>query len=239
MPTYRIKEFISDAKKIMSGTGPLADRQAEAAERLSVLSRNDDLMRYGLALGPADASTNNFLLWREEPNVLLAIAQFDQHYVSPVHEHDHYWVIGCGYRGHDRWDMYERLDDGSKKGFADLKLVDRYDLSPGKTAIMPPPPCSIHSHNNQFDGSSLELIFSMAEPSDPSRRIVYDVEEQVARLSWWQPGGLYQGGDYPGNRLARSNVAGRMADAVRRVTCPICDTLRHGASIGRWTPSPA
>lgn len=231
MAGYRISAFIDDAKTIMASDRPLAERQDEMAERLAHLSKRDDLLRSGLALGPADASTQNYVLWRGAPNIFLGIAQFDEHYVSPVHEHDNYWVIACGYRGHDRWDMYERVDDGSVPGFADLRMYDQYRLLPGETAIMQPPPRSIHSHNNQYSGTTLELIFSMAEPSDPSRRIVYDVEDQTARLSAWKPNDLYLGGDYPGPVLQRTKEAAmsgaaRVGRLARRAFCPICEAAR-------------
>lgn len=227
---YSIPAFIQDAKRIIDNGEPLAARQAEIAERLSALSKRDDLLRHGLALGPADASTQNFLVYREKPHVFLAIAQFDEHYVSPIHEHDDYWVIACGYRGRDRWDMWERLDDGSEPGHADLRMYDQYPLPPGATAIMQPPPKSIHSHNNEYAGSTLELIFSMAEPSDPNRRIIYDPEEKGARLSQWKPNDLYLGGDYPGPRLssrdALQRVGAQFNNLARRALCPICATAR-------------
>jgi hypothetical protein len=232
---YRIAAFIADAKRIMADQHPLAERQADLAERLAALSRNDDLLRSGLALGPADASTQNYLLWREAPHVFLGMAQFDEHYVSPVHEHDHYWVIGCGYRGRDRWDMYERQDDGSDPGFADLTLFDRFDLAPGQTAIMPPPPRAVHAHNNLYGGTTLELIFSMAEPSAPDRRLIYDVEDRSARLSQWKPNGMYVGADYPGPPLGRARavatLAGRVADAARRAFCPVCAMARAARAL--------
>ncbi|HTV67812.1 MAG TPA: hypothetical protein VMF90_04675 [Rhizobiaceae bacterium] len=230
MTRYTIRGFIDDAKKIMARDAPLAQRQDEFADRMSLLSKRDDLLRSGLAMGPADASTQNYLLWREKPYIFLGLAQFDQHYTSPIHEHDSYWVVACGYRGRDRWDMYERVDDQSEPGHADLNMYDQYDLPPGATAVMQPPPRSIHSHNNQFQGITQELIFSMAEPSDPNRRIVYDLDEKSARLSEWKPNGMYLGGDYPGPTLRTADrlrdVGERVRNFARQAFCPICEMAR-------------
>jgi hypothetical protein len=238
---YSIQGFIEDAKKIKAQDAPLAERQAQIAERLSLLSKRDDLLRSGLALGPADASTQNYVLWREAPHIFLGLAQFDEHYVSPVHEHDNYWVIASGYRGHDRWDMYERVDDGSVPGHADLRMYDQFDLPPGKTAVMQPPPRSIHSHNNQYSGTTLELIFSMAEPSDPSRRLVYDVERGEARLSQWKPSDLYLGGAYPGpvlnSRTSLSKIGATIRRLAGRALCPICATARTARWAARYSAS--
>lgn len=230
MTRYTIRGFIDDAKEIIARDAPLAARQEEIGDRLSHLSKRDDLVRSGLALGPADASTQNYVLWREKPNIFLGLAQFDQHYLSPIHEHDNYWIVACGYRGKDRWDMYERLDDQSEPGHAELQMYDQFHLAPGAVAIMQPPPRSIHSHNNEFAGTTQELIFSMAEPSDPSRRIVYDLDEKSARLSQWKPGELYVGGDYPGPTLRAASSVKAVGEQLRRLAgralCPICALAR-------------
>lgn len=226
MTKYTIRGFIADAKAILATDDPLERKKEVLGERLAHLAKRDDLLRSGAALGPADASTENYLLWRESPNIVLLMAQFDQHYVSPVHEHDSYWVIGCGYRGRDRWDMYERLDDGSDPTYADLRLFDQYELAPGQYATMPTPPKAIHSHNNEFEGSTLELIFSAAEPNDPSKRVVYDVEEKSCRPSWWTPTGLYLGGDYPTPHISKRASLKTMGSALgaigRKIFCPVC-----------------
>src|SRR5690606_25207504 len=137
------------------------------------LSKTPDLIRMGASLGPADGCSNSMLLWREPPHYSLLLAQFDPYYYSPVHEHLHFWVVGCGYRGRDRWDMYERLDDGSVPGHAHLELVDQWEFGPGETVVMPAPPRAIHSHNNDHDEPLWELIFSAAPGLTPAERLLY------------------------------------------------------------------
>ncbi len=194
---YTIPAFIREAKDILAGDLPLEGKKAAIGDRLSLLSRRDDLTRLAIPVGPADASTGNFLLWREPPYISLFLAQFDPGYLSPVHEHGDFWVVSCGYRGRSRWDIYERLDDGSRPGYAEVKLVDQVPLPPGVPVWMPPPPRAIHAHNNEFDGDTLEILFSAIRPIEPPERVIYDVEGRTCFPSPWRPGAILIGDTYP------------------------------------------
>jgi hypothetical protein len=48
------------------------------------------------------------------------------------------------YRGRVQHTVYERLDDGTIPGYADLKVVDDRVLEPGETAVIAPP-ADIHT----------------------------------------------------------------------------------------------
>jgi hypothetical protein len=121
---------------------------------------------------------------RSSPAVTVGLAvQFDEHYLSPVHEHGDYWVVACAYRGADRWDMDKRLDDGSVDGHAELEMVDQILLTPGMTTAMPPPSRAVHSHNNVFSGATLELIFTAADPLPAHERLLHNPDmNSCARL---------------------------------------------------------
>lgn len=244
---YSVSGFMRDADAILATDAPLEDKKADIADRMSVLSRRDDLTRFALPIGHADGSTQNYLLAFEPPYTLLGLSQFDPHYYSPVHEHGDFWVIGCGWRGCDRWDMYERLDDGSLEGYADLKLVDQVLLPPGGTVWMPPPPRAIHSHNNETGGFNYELIFTSAKPMEPADRLFYDVEEKTCWPTLYAPSKIFPEHRWPPRlpghdpdshpkptaeaasqcrdpshpqtaRLPRPGFLGRMRDGVNRLT---------------------
>ncbi len=194
---YSIQAFVEDAKAIMTEPGTVADKQDAVGHQLSELSRRDDLTRFGYPFGPTDASTANYLLWREPPFTALVLGQFDPGYLSPVHEHGAAWVTACGYAGEDRWDIYERLDDRSRPGFSDVRLVDQWALPPGRFVSMPSPPRAIHAHNNVTSQVTLELIFSYVEPLPQQDRLVYDVESGRCWPSPFNLGGALVGDRYP------------------------------------------
>jgi len=218
---YTVAGFMQDAKRILETELPLAEKQAEIADRMSLLSQRDDLTRFAIPIGPADGSTQNFLLGFEPPFTLLGLSQFDPHYLSPVHEHGDFWVIACGWRGVDRWDMYERKDDGSIAGYADLELVDQIFLPRGRTTWMPPPPRSIHSHNNETGALNCELIFTAAEPMKVEDRLYYDVEEKTCWPSLFPPATIFPGTrwppDLPGHHLHAAETCGHGREGAARL----------------------
>lgn len=198
---YDPKTFMADAQRILGQVGDLSSAQDEIAERLSHLAARDDLTRFGAQIGPSDAANGTFLIWREPPHFALLMVQFDEGWMSPVHDHQNHWIVACGYRGADRWDMYERKDDGNVMGHADLQLVDQVVVRPGDTISMPPPPRAIHSHNNVHNGPTLELIFSAAPPSPAAERHIYDVEASSCQPSWFEVSDQLVGDYFPPRQL--------------------------------------
>lgn len=233
---YDIPLFIRDAKAILSSGDPLEAQKLAIGERLSELPRRDDLTRHGMPLGPSDASTDNYILWREPPYMALVLGQFDPGYLSPVHEHQDFWVVGCGYRGEDRWDMYERIDDGRRPGHAEVRLYDQWHIPPGKAVCMPMPPRAIHSHNNVSSALVQELIFSAAKPLPPEDRIVYDVDNKTCWPSGFNLAGILVGDYYPPRPVA-SVVQPPRKSMLRQATSALAGAASLGAAqLGAWTP---
>lgn len=228
---YGIPDFIADAKKVLATNEPLALKKLAIGERLRELAKRDDLLRLGRPIGDSDASNFNWILHRESPNLMLIMVAWLPGYTSPVHEHGDYYVVGVGYAGHDRWDVYERTDDRQTPGHAELKLIDQWNVTPGTVVCMPAPPQSIHSHNNVTSQMTYELLFTATAPLPPGERLIYDVERQVCWPSY-QTGDVFTG-DWPprptvsataGHVAARESVAQRLK---RTVLCPICDGIRR------------
>lgn len=224
---YSISNFITDAKAVLAKDTPLEDKKIEIASHLTVLSKRDDLSRFAMNIGAADTSPFNYLLWREPPYITLLLSQWDDGYRSPIHEHGDFWVIGCGYRGRDRWDIYERLDDGARPGYAHVEKVDQVVVTPGVPVWMPAPPRAIHSHNNEATGWTQELIFAATKPPPSSARLVYDVDERTYFPSLWRPDGMFEGEAYPkyAGRSMLSSSLHSVKSLARRLFCPACDAI--------------
>ena len=105
---YSIEQCMTEAKELLARSTDLEATKWAIGARLQRLAQRDDLTRYALQLGPTDASNGTYLLWREPPFFTLVMIRLDEHFRSPVHEHGDHWVVACGYRGLDRWDVYER-----------------------------------------------------------------------------------------------------------------------------------
>lgn len=199
--TYSIRDFVRDATSIVASGDELGHVQAEIGERLVTLAKRDDLTSHGAIIGPSDASFNSYLLWRETPHFYLALVQFEPEYRSPIHEHGDHWVVSAGHRGVDRWDVYERIDDRTVPGEAQLALHSQTAVIPGVWTVLPAPPRSIHSHNNLTSNFSSELIFSATKPLLAEERLHFDVEAGTCRPSWFAAGQHTIGESYPPHGL--------------------------------------
>ncbi|MCO5066695.1 MAG: hypothetical protein M9924_20120 [Rhizobiaceae bacterium] len=236
-----VREFAKEAKDIMLQSAPLPEKQAAVADILSELSRRDDLLSLAVPVGHSDATTSTFMLLRNGTMGVM-IAGFAPHYQSPVHEHGNFWVIACGYRGVDRWKMYERLDGGTKPGYSEVRFVEERVVAPHTTSIMPPPPRAIHQHNNITAGETLELLFSYNEPLGPDDRLIYDVEGNACWPSGFKLAGIYGQQNYPStwrSRLseATSSYAHSIKAGIKAVRRPVwnCAICMAMGSIGRPT----
>lgn len=196
MTGYTTRAFMDDAKKLLEG-GDTAEAKQEIAERLSTLSQRDDLTRFAAQMGPTDASNHTYLLWREPPYFTLIMVRFDEHFVSPVHDHADHWIAACCYRGADRWDLYERSDGRSGPGEFKLELVDQQVLQPGDSILLGPPPRTVHSHNNVAAGDTLELIFSAAPPTPAKDRMMFDMASGICVPSWYEISDQLSGATFP------------------------------------------
>ncbi len=174
-----IKQFIADAKSIMK-KGEGVEQQMAIGERMKVLAKRDDLDRLGKRIGAGDGCTDAWVLHMEpDKSAVLCLAQFDPGYCSQAHNHG-VWVVACGYRGTDTWKMYERLDDGSRPGYADLRGIGEVHLGPGSVSLIPDAPFDVHSHNNLGSRDSWEFVFLGREP-DMTKRMLFD---PVTKKAW-------------------------------------------------------
>jgi predicted metal-dependent enzyme (double-stranded beta helix superfamily) len=95
-------------------------------------------------------------VYTDETGLTLMRARFWPEAMTPIHNHGSWGVIGV-YRGHDRYQVWRRLDDGAEAGKARVELVEERVLGPGDVAIMPPPPQDIHAQQG-IDAPAYEFV---------------------------------------------------------------------------------
>ncbi len=228
---YSIQNFISDAKCILAMKLPLEVQKQQVGERLRELAKRDDLLSFGRPIGYTDASQFNWVLYREHPDILLVMVGWVPGYRSPVHEHGDYYPIGVGYRGHDRWDVYERIDSGKVAGYADLRLIEQWHVTPGELVYLPPPPRSIHSHNIVSSDMTYELLFFSTPALPPEGRLHFDVDEKRCWPTHFRMDAF--DGEWPPKTpdhvpMADSNQRALTVPApFLRPYCPLCTALKR------------
>jgi predicted metal-dependent enzyme (double-stranded beta helix superfamily) len=75
----------------------------------------------------------------------------------PVHDHGMWEMLGL-YRGSLDHTLYERVDDDTTLGYAELREVDRRVMEPGEVVTVPRPPHDIHGFTALVDHTWLLAI---------------------------------------------------------------------------------
>jgi predicted metal-dependent enzyme (double-stranded beta helix superfamily) len=116
-------------------------------------------------------------LLHEEPDHSLAVfaASWLPGRGAPPHDHG-VWAIVVGVEGSERNTFYERTDDRSRPGYAELRPIGEQVLAPGDVLAMPRG--TIHSVSNDSDQVTLSLHvyamhinFTRRSQFDPERRL--------------------------------------------------------------------
>ena len=156
---YTVGQFMEDVKDILNENGATDAGLGEIAQRMRVLSSRDDLFDRGEWKEPTPGGNTigSYRLSGEpDETLILSISQFSHERPTPVHTHNTWGVI-CGYRGSDRYEGWERVDDCSRPGYAELRLVVDRDLERGDSLYWREYPRDIH-RQQAYNQPSWELL---------------------------------------------------------------------------------
>jgi predicted metal-dependent enzyme (double-stranded beta helix superfamily) len=86
----------------------------------------------------ADRAEN--LLFYEDPDYRFVINGLIKASCSrtQIHDHAHNWTLYGVLDGNETVERYERLDDGSKPDYADLRQTVKIEVGPGRVDLVPP-----------------------------------------------------------------------------------------------------
>ena len=113
-----------------------------------------------------------------DPKLAMNLGRFAKgRHVRP-HNHGT-WNATCVYAGAIDYAGFRRFDDGTKDGYADVRLVERRRLSRGEIALCPPPPGDIHELMNVEEDA---FVMEITGKTVPLERQYYDVEAKSYAL---------------------------------------------------------
>jgi predicted metal-dependent enzyme (double-stranded beta helix superfamily) len=80
------------------------------------------------------------LLFYEDPDYKFVINGLikDPRTRTQIHDHAHNWTLYGVLDGHETIERYERLDDGSKPQYADIRQTENVKVGPGKVDLVAP-----------------------------------------------------------------------------------------------------
>lgn len=153
--SYNLERFIDDLRRLVASAvdetsllaqiAPLAQRVAAERGWLRADMYNaDPQLGFGTSLLHVEADQSLFVVvdsWLPGRGV-------------PPHDHDT-WAVVVGVEGRERNIFWQRLDDATRPGYAELQPMDEQCIAPGQVLTMPSG--SIHSVINETPHTSLSF----------------------------------------------------------------------------------
>jgi len=141
MPTARLpvfQTFIDDLRAVWAGQ-PDDQRRMQRAKPLLERLVQDQRMRAHSAGWPSTEGCKNLLLYVDPDHgfVVNAVVRAPGR-TGSVHDHADAWVLYGMLDGTERLERYERIDDGSRPGHAEVRLSSVTTGTPGKVDLVPP-----------------------------------------------------------------------------------------------------
>ncbi len=152
-----MKELIHDLGQLLSAPGSEAVRVQQAADRLECFVKSQPTIDPKFAQ-PGNETYARRLVHRDPQHRFVVVAMtWGPGQQTPVHDHGTWGIIGMLQGDIAAW-VYQRRDDGSQEGYAELEEHGYIESGPG--AILPvvlPPDDEIHRLQNPGDEIAIGL----------------------------------------------------------------------------------
>jgi predicted metal-dependent enzyme (double-stranded beta helix superfamily) len=132
------ENFISDLRAIWAAQ-PDLQRRMETAKPLLEKFVMDDSVKAHSASWPSTEGHQNLLLYVDPEHnfVINAVVRMPGR-TGSVHDHADAWVLYGLLDGTESLERYDRIDDGSRPGYAEVKLASVTTGTQGKVDLVPP-----------------------------------------------------------------------------------------------------
>ena len=139
--TYSVDDFVGDVKRIISGkgTGPLG-LEAIGTNLRRLVMEGGDLTQQG---DPSPSGQGRQLYVDSDGAFRIGVGYFPPEEPTPVHSH-HHWGVECVIDGEERFTVWERTDDNSHPGKAELKIISDGQITRGDVRVWYDPPRNVH-----------------------------------------------------------------------------------------------
>jgi predicted metal-dependent enzyme (double-stranded beta helix superfamily) len=132
------ERFIAELRALWSREADMARRMEEAKPLLERLVADPGLKAHSKTWPSTEGRKNLLLHVDGEHGFAVNAVVREPGRAGGVHDHAHAWVLYALLDGTERLERYERLDDGTRPGYAELKLASVTDGRPGKVDLVPP-----------------------------------------------------------------------------------------------------
>jgi len=132
------EDFVAQLRAIWQAEGDNQRRMEKARPLLQQLVKDQGLKAHS-ARWPSTEGFKNLLLYVEPQHhfAINAVVRTPGR-VGGVHDHADAWVLYGVLDGSESLERYERIDDGSRPGYAELRLASVTTGTQGKVDLVPP-----------------------------------------------------------------------------------------------------
>lgn len=131
--SYTLEQFVADTRRSLKNK-PGSEGVEEVRHHLEQLLHNPTLLTDHLSDPPPFG--RHCLNYDPETDVYVLVHGREKSGGASPHDHGPCWVVYGQYTNHTDMQIWERLDDGSKEGFAELKVGREVRLLPGHAVAM-------------------------------------------------------------------------------------------------------
>lgn len=171
---YTIDQFVEDAKTVLAGAD--GNRELVVDELTPLVEKvlwDDGLFDEKYRAEPENGRPRYSYFHADDGSLQVYVVEFAPGMPTPVHDHVTWGLIGtCG--GKQLTHRYERIDDGSQTGKAELKLISESVLERGSVYSLLPPN-DIHRIES-IDGVPSYSLHVLGADLGRQHRNIFDVE---------------------------------------------------------------
>lgn len=171
-----VDAFFATARRVLGERGVARDSLALLGEELGQLAA---VVYAEDEPAAADASPSRVLRTDPDGWTLVKVRFTAPREPAPVHEHRAWYVLRV-INGRERYTEYERLDDGMREGYAELRKGPTRLLAPGDVLMTTGP--VIHLHED-YQGETVDELMLLGENPGQSPFRRFDPEARTTFVS--------------------------------------------------------
>jgi predicted metal-dependent enzyme (double-stranded beta helix superfamily) len=137
-----VQRFITSVRELFSKEKDPAQRWKQMTPLLEALISDPSIKAQSKnwpACRQGDERAQN-LLFYEDPEYKFVINGLIKSPKSrtQIHDHAHNWTLYGVLDGHESIERYERIDNGAKSDYAEIRQTEKIDVGPGKVDLVEP-----------------------------------------------------------------------------------------------------